>query len=279
MNGELDVLLRLLGAANATRPAEAGRRRLWPGSGAEPSAPAEGAARPFSVAHVLQLVRDPRAVLASWQGLPDFHEFRRHTSGAAAHALARQLCRKAEQDRAAGLEMEAERARRARTASDAWSSGGAAGAGSTTARREVRYALLRYEDLALSPVQTARQLYARLGLELHPQLLRWINASTHAQPGAARTRGATSDPHATTRDAATQVAKWRKDLSPRHIVAVTLACRGLLTALGYETDLRRLVPEEYQYGTEEEARAFVLSDDESAALRRRARPRGGDDAT
>jgi hypothetical protein len=110
--------------------------------------------------------------------------------------------------------------------------------------RVVRYTLLRYEDLALRPVETARALYRRLGLALPPRLLSWVVTSTSAA-GANRSssrRGGAGgrprdDAHATVRDAAQVVDKWRAQLAPRHARAITKTCRRFLQANGYAYDL------------------------------------------
>lgn len=210
--------------------------------------------RAASRVHIVHLIRDPRAILASWQSLPGFTEFRPRSTGRTAYKTAGELCHHALQDRAAGLRLEEAHARRARARAAGAADDSDGTSGEARPVREVRYTLLRYEDLALAPVATARQLYAQLGLELQPALLRWINESTHATSAAlhaARANAlngldATHDRHATVRNAANVVGKWRRMLSPLHIVAATAACKEMLTTLGYETDLAQLVPEEYR---------------------------------
>jgi hypothetical protein len=46
------------------------------------------------------------------------------------------------------------------------------------------------------------------------------------------------------RNAARIVSRWRHRLAGRYIVAATRPCEPFLKALGYETDLRALVPPE-----------------------------------
>ncbi|KAG8461469.1 hypothetical protein KFE25_001073 [Diacronema lutheri] len=248
INGQLDLLIGALngsaagGASGAAAASSATVDGLFEGarSAGADATPTLSAAPHASSVHVVHLVRDPRAILASWQQLPGFAEFKQRSSGRAAHDVAATLCRLGLKDRDAGLRAEAQYAR--------------ARAGSAGAARAIRYSLLRYEDLALSPIATARQLYAWLRLPLPARLLRWINESTHAssarryavRANAAHGLDAEHDPHATVRDAARIVGKWRQTLSPLHIVAATRACDHFLRELGYETDLALLVPEAYR---------------------------------
>lgn len=92
-----------------------------------------------------------------------------------------------------------------------------------------RYLLVRFEDLARSPLPEIRALYAFAGLSLTPQLEAWIHNITHGSgPGARREAFKT-----TSRDALNVSQAWRHTLPFAKIRRVQELCAGALQLLGY----------------------------------------------
>uniref|UniRef100_A0A672JKP7 Sulfotransferase n=1 Tax=Salarias fasciatus TaxID=181472 RepID=A0A672JKP7_SALFA len=79
-----------------------------------------------------------------------------------------------------------------------------------------RYMLLRYEDLARFPLQKARELYSFLGLVLHPGVEDWITNNTRGSNSAANAEN------------------WRVKLSFDMVAYTQTACQPLLGLLGYK---------------------------------------------
>lgn len=221
INGELEHLLHALrstnrstyesGRAKHARPIKGGAEELVP-------------PRMARTVHVVHLIRDPRALLNSWQTLPGFTQFTRRTPARKAYQLAQQLCSKSMRDYAHGR---------------------APAVTAPGVERRATYTLVRFEDLALRPVQTARALYRSLGLELPRRLMQWVNESTHAERGRAPAaleavaHGDVSavlrNPHSTLRDSHAVVFKWRRTLHPEHIKAISEGCGSFLRQFGYPT--------------------------------------------
>ncbi|KAI5136863.1 Carbohydrate Sulfotransferase 6 [Manis pentadactyla] len=92
-----------------------------------------------------------------------------------------------------------------------------------------RYLLVRFEDLARSPLSEIRALYAFAGLSITPQLEAWIHNITHgAGTGARREAFKTSS-----RDAVNVSQAWRHSLPFSKIRRVQELCAGALQLLGY----------------------------------------------
>ncbi|KAM6973505.1 carbohydrate sulfotransferase 1-like [Aplochiton taeniatus] len=92
-----------------------------------------------------------------------------------------------------------------------------------------RYMLLRYEDLARNPLQKTRELYEYLGLPLERNVEDWVLNNT---------RGS-SDPsakhkYATVRDSAANAESWRQKLSYEIVDYTQTVCRPVLQLLGYK---------------------------------------------
>ncbi|KAJ1636103.1 hypothetical protein T492DRAFT_961290, partial [Pavlovales sp. CCMP2436] len=165
-----------------------GGRRLGAGSGGSVGEVLSPPALARQI-HILHLVRVRGGVELRYPRITAFE-------------IAGALCRKTDADRCAGLAAEGRRL---------------AGKTGNSDRK----------DLAREPEGTARRLYAQLGIQLPPPLLKWINASTHIatlKAGAAVAKfqrftranaigglDVAHDPHATVRNAARIVNKWRSN--------------------------------------------------------------------
>uniref|UniRef100_A0A672F299 Sulfotransferase n=1 Tax=Salarias fasciatus TaxID=181472 RepID=A0A672F299_SALFA len=92
-----------------------------------------------------------------------------------------------------------------------------------------RYMLLRYEDLARFPLQKARELYSFLGLVLHPGVEDWITNNTRGSSDLSSRQKFT-----TVRDSAANAENWRVKLSFDMVAYTQTACQPLLGLLGYK---------------------------------------------
>ncbi|XP_018526704.1 carbohydrate sulfotransferase 1 [Lates calcarifer] len=93
-----------------------------------------------------------------------------------------------------------------------------------------RYMLLRYEDLARFPLQKARELYSFLGLVLDHSVEDWIINNTRGSSDLTSRQKFT-----TVRDSAANAENWRVKLSFDMVVYTQTACQPLLELLGYKT--------------------------------------------
>jgi len=161
----------------------------------------------FPEAKVVCLVRDPRAVVASYK---DWH-------GAAA--------RRGETE-SAELEADRERSRRSYNAvlmSLLWRGVVRASFAALQRHGPERVRIARFERLAASPEEEVRELCAWLGLVFEPALLEIpVVNSSYATTGA----GVSSEP----------VERWRERLSPAEVGVVQSVCEPLLSQLGYTPD-------------------------------------------
>ncbi|XP_034541041.1 carbohydrate sulfotransferase 1 [Notolabrus celidotus] len=92
-----------------------------------------------------------------------------------------------------------------------------------------RYMLLRYEDLARFPLQKARELYGFLGLDLDHSVEEWIINNTRGSSDLSSRQKFT-----TVRDSAANAENWRLKLSFDMVVYTQTACQPLLELLGYK---------------------------------------------
>jgi hypothetical protein len=161
----------------------------------------------FPQAKVVCLVRDPRAVVASYK---DWH-------GAAA--------RRGETE-SPELEADRERSRRSYNAvlmSLLWRGVVRASFAARERHGEERVRVQRFERLAAEPESEVRELCAWLGLAYEPALLEIpVVNSSYATTGG----GVSSEP----------VERWRKRLSSAEVGIVQSVCEPLLSDLGYAPD-------------------------------------------
>jgi sulfotransferase family protein len=161
----------------------------------------------FPEAKVVCLVRDPRAVVASYK---DWH-------GAAE--------RRGETE-SAELEADRERSRRSYNPvlmSLLWRGVVRASFAGLERHGPERVRIQRFERLAASPEAEVRELCAWLGLAYEPALLEIpVVNSSYATTGA----GVSSEP----------VERWRERLSPAEVGIVQSVCEPLMSQLGYAPD-------------------------------------------
>ncbi|TMS05140.1 Carbohydrate sulfotransferase 1 [Larimichthys crocea] len=93
-----------------------------------------------------------------------------------------------------------------------------------------RYILLRYEDLARFPLQKTRELYSFLGLVLDHSVEDWIINNTRGGSDLSSRQKFT-----TVRDSAANAENWRVKLSFDMVVYTQTVCQPLLDLLGYKT--------------------------------------------
>ncbi|XP_029010402.1 carbohydrate sulfotransferase 1-like isoform X2 [Betta splendens] len=96
-----------------------------------------------------------------------------------------------------------------------------------------RYLLVRYEDLALNPMEKAGEIYRFVGLEMEDRARTWIARNTNASASAA----AAADwnyRYSTTRDSRSTAESWRLRLSFDIVRAVQNLCNDTLALLGYK---------------------------------------------
>ncbi|KAM9753644.1 carbohydrate sulfotransferase 1-like isoform 1-T8 [Menidia menidia] len=95
-----------------------------------------------------------------------------------------------------------------------------------------RYMLLRYEDLAKYPLQKTKDLYRFLGLAFDRSVVGWILNNTRGSSDSASRQKFT-----TVRDSAANAENWRLKLSFDMVLHTQAACQPLLGLLGYRTVL------------------------------------------
>ncbi|KAF7642325.1 hypothetical protein LDENG_00260160, partial [Lucifuga dentata] len=92
-----------------------------------------------------------------------------------------------------------------------------------------RYMLLRYEDLARFPLQKTRELYRFLGLVLDRSVEDWILNNTRGSSDLSARHKFT-----TARDSAANAENWRVKLSFDMVLYAQTACQPVLELLGYK---------------------------------------------
>lgn len=150
--------------------------------------------------------RDPRGILASRKHLEPYY----YTDEASFAVRSRELCGQMSQDLAEADSLRA--------------SLGESG-------RE-RLTVLRYEDLALNPLDTARDIYRGIGLELTPGVREWLIKST-------TTSDHEYNPTTVHRNATEVVQKWRHSLSEAYQRIASEACHDVLQRLRYDQQVAK----------------------------------------
>ncbi|XP_062374424.1 carbohydrate sulfotransferase 1-like [Sardina pilchardus] len=93
-----------------------------------------------------------------------------------------------------------------------------------------RYMLVRYEDLALNPLQRTKEIYDFLGLAMDKNVVDWIQKNTRGS-----SQWFSRGKYSTMRNSAANAESWRYKL-PYDIVKYTqTACQQILQELGYKT--------------------------------------------
>nr|XP_040032557.1 carbohydrate sulfotransferase 3b [Gasterosteus aculeatus aculeatus]XP_040032558.1 carbohydrate sulfotransferase 3b [Gasterosteus aculeatus aculeatus] len=90
-----------------------------------------------------------------------------------------------------------------------------------------RYMLVRYEDIARFPLRKAAEMYRFAGIPLTPQVRSWILKNTQASKG-------TSGVYSTQKNSSEQVEKWRFSLPFKIAQVVQKVCGPTLKLFGYK---------------------------------------------
>ncbi|XP_034031596.1 carbohydrate sulfotransferase 6-like [Thalassophryne amazonica] len=119
---------------------------------------------------------------------------------------------------------------------------------------EDRYKLVRYEDVAINPLEEINAMYEFVGLEMTSTLEQWIYRVTHGKGKGSRKEAF----KITSRNAADVSQAWRTTLPYKKVKRIQDVCKPAMSLLGYRTvnsekeqknlDLDLLVPQEpYQF--------------------------------
>nr|XP_006972748.1 carbohydrate sulfotransferase 3 [Peromyscus maniculatus bairdii]XP_042122094.1 carbohydrate sulfotransferase 3 [Peromyscus maniculatus bairdii] len=90
-----------------------------------------------------------------------------------------------------------------------------------------RYMLVRYEDVARRPLQKAREMYSFAGIPLTPQVEDWIQKNTQAARDS-------SDVYSTQKNSSEQFEKWRFSMPFKLAQVVQAACGPAMRLFGYK---------------------------------------------
>nr|XP_020443321.1 carbohydrate sulfotransferase 6-like [Monopterus albus]XP_020443322.1 carbohydrate sulfotransferase 6-like [Monopterus albus]XP_020443323.1 carbohydrate sulfotransferase 6-like [Monopterus albus] len=94
-----------------------------------------------------------------------------------------------------------------------------------------RYKMVRYEDMARSPLEEIVAMYEFVGLEMTEQLEEWIYTVTHGQGKGTKKEAF----DVTSRDAVTVSQAWRTILPYNKVRRIQAVCKGAMSLLGYRT--------------------------------------------
>lgn len=94
------------------------------------------------------------------------------------------------------------------------------------------YKLLRYQDIASSPVKTALEIYKFAGFEMPESLIRWIVQATN--PSKEALEQESKNAFSSVRNATASVKKWRKESPIERIRIIEKECSELFDLLGLE---------------------------------------------
>ncbi|CAL8283010.1 unnamed protein product [Merluccius merluccius] len=90
-----------------------------------------------------------------------------------------------------------------------------------------RYMLVRYEDIARFPLQKAAEMYSFAGIPFTPQVKAWILSNTQASKE-------TSGIYSTQKKSSEQVEKWRFNIPFKIVQVVQKVCGSTLKLFGYK---------------------------------------------
>ncbi|KAJ3607450.1 hypothetical protein NHX12_024501 [Muraenolepis orangiensis] len=90
-----------------------------------------------------------------------------------------------------------------------------------------RYMLVRYEDIARFPLQKAAEMYSFAGIPFTPQVKAWILSNTQASKE-------TSGIYSTQKKSSEQVEKWRFNVPFKIVQVVQKVCGSTLKLFGYK---------------------------------------------
>ncbi|XP_071854521.1 carbohydrate sulfotransferase 1-like isoform X2 [Apostichopus japonicus] len=104
-----------------------------------------------------------------------------------------------------------------------------------------KYLLVRYEDVAMNPVQKAAEIYNFVGLSLNDNVTKWLIKNTQCNS----TIQICNETFGTFRNTSAVINRWRDVMSWRLVKRVQSVCKAPMNLLGYrivksENDLRNL---------------------------------------
>lgn len=86
------------------------------------------------------------------------------------------------------------------------------------------YKLIRFEDLALTPLLVVSELYHFTGIEMLDSIKKWLRKATTSQ---------NADPYSTSRVSKQVGSKWKTNMSPEKVKIVESLCGRLMKKLNY----------------------------------------------
>ncbi|NXX78150.1 CHST1 sulfotransferase, partial [Urocolius indicus] len=92
-----------------------------------------------------------------------------------------------------------------------------------------KYMLVRYEDLARNPMKKTEEIYDFLGIPMDGNVERWIQNNTRGD------RSSSKHKYGTVRNSAATAEKWRFRLSYEIVAFTQRACQPVLAQLGYKS--------------------------------------------
>ncbi|XP_040260935.1 carbohydrate sulfotransferase 4-like [Bufo bufo] len=92
--------------------------------------------------------------------------------------------------------------------------------------QESRYMLIRHEDLSKEPIVNAKKIYEFSGLEMTPDLERWVHNVTHVQK---KESGFMSF----SKQSSKVIQKWRKTMDFKKIKEIEEYCKEAMDLFGY----------------------------------------------
>ncbi|XP_074856351.1 carbohydrate sulfotransferase 3 isoform X2 [Carettochelys insculpta] len=90
-----------------------------------------------------------------------------------------------------------------------------------------RYMLIRYEDIARSPLQNAKEMYKFAGISLTPQVEEWIQKNTQAPQDS-------NGIYSTQKNSSEQFEKWRFGIPFKLAQVVQSVCGPAMSLFGYK---------------------------------------------
>lgn len=90
-----------------------------------------------------------------------------------------------------------------------------------------RYMLVRYEDIARSPIQRAKDIYKFTGVTITPQVEEWIRKNTQAPQDS-------HDIYSTQKNSSEQFEKWRFSIPFKLAQVVQNVCSPAMNLFGYK---------------------------------------------
>ncbi|XP_022800534.1 carbohydrate sulfotransferase 5-like isoform X1 [Stylophora pistillata] len=94
-----------------------------------------------------------------------------------------------------------------------------------------RVRLVRYEDLAVSPLDVLQSLYEYAGLEMLESIKKWIVNITH--PSTKELRAEKRNPMSFIRNSLEILDKWRRLTDSCYVNVIERYCRDVMTSMGY----------------------------------------------